>query len=101
MYITTFSLCLCLCLSYGQGQLFNINHNLLCSLGVSHPTLDVIVAEANRAGFPSKLTGAGGGGCALILSPVPYNHNDTDDDSDDIVDREKRLQLQALIDRIK
>jgi len=110
MYITTFSLCLCLCLSYAQGQLFNINHNLLCSLGVSHPTLDVIVAEANRAGFPSKLTGAGGGGCALILSPVPYNRNDTNDcaatadndgDSDDIGDREKMLQLQALIDRIK
>ena len=112
MYITTFSLSLCLCLSYAQGQLFNINHNLLCSLGVSHPTLDVIVAEANRAGFPSKLTGAGGGGCALILSPVPYNHNDTNDcaddddddndgDSDDVGDREKRLQLQALIDRIK
>jgi mevalonate kinase len=71
----------------------------------------VIVTEANRAGFPSKLTGAGGGGCALILSPVPYNYNDTNDHadcanvgdsgSDDSDDREKRLQLQALIDRIK
>lgn len=91
--------------------MFNINHNLLCSLGVSHPTLDVIVAEASKAGFPSKLTGAGGGGCALILSPVSYNHNEsndcatiTDDDSnnsDDSDDKEKRRQLHALIDRIK
>jgi len=84
--------------------LFNINHNLLCALGVSHPSLDTIVAEANKAGFPSKLTGAGGGGCALILSPVPYS--DVNEDGSSAMDSDsnkvqKQHQLRELIIKIK
>jgi hypothetical protein len=59
----------CPCL---QGELMAMNHGLLCAVGVGHPALSAVVAEAADAGFACKLTGAGGGGCAIILSPVPY-----------------------------
>ena len=35
--------------------------------GVSHASLDVIVSAASEVGLAGKLTGAGGGGCALVL----------------------------------
>lgn len=48
-------------------RLLNVNHNLLAALGVSHPSLDQIVHLANSHGFVgAKLTGAGGGGCAIV-----------------------------------
>lgn len=65
-----------------------MNHHLLNASGVGHPALTAVVeaaaaagagvlagAGAGAGGFPGfacKLTGAGGGGCAIILSPVPY-----------------------------
>ena len=36
---------------------------------VSHASLDVIVTAASEVGLASKLTGAGGGGCAIVLLP--------------------------------
>ncbi|XP_050077847.1 uncharacterized protein LOC126564784 [Anopheles maculipalpis] len=51
------------------STLVSINNNLLRSLGVSHPALESIFAIAERCGFASKLTGAGGGGCAFVLLP--------------------------------
>ncbi|KGB77266.1 cystathionine beta-lyase [Cryptococcus deuterogattii R265] len=47
------------------------NHVHLVNLGVSHPSLEMIVAAAAQAPFElaTKLTGAGGGGCALTLIP--------------------------------
>ncbi|KAJ1412256.1 GHMP kinase [Ochromonadaceae sp. CCMP2298] len=63
--------------AYGQlvvqaGQLMALNHGLLCALGVGHPALTAVVEASQALGFPCKLTGAGGGGCAIILSPVPF-----------------------------
>jgi mevalonate kinase len=50
------------------GSLFSLNHGLLVSLGVSHPRLDRIVELVSDAGAGyTKLTGAGGGGCAITL----------------------------------
>lgn len=64
-----------------------MNHHLLNAVGVGHPALTAVVEAAATAGaagkgegegegsfpgFACKLTGAGGGGCAIILSPVPY-----------------------------
>lgn len=43
-------------------DLWNMNHCLLASLGVSHPALEDIRASAAVYGFGCKLTGAGGGG---------------------------------------
>jgi mevalonate kinase len=53
------------------GQLIAVNHGLLVSLGVSHPKLERIRAIIDHTGIGwTKLTGAGGGGCAItILKP--------------------------------
>jgi mevalonate kinase len=50
------------------GELVSINHGLLGSLGVSHPKLERLcqLVDESGAGW-TKLTGAGGGGCAFTL----------------------------------
>ncbi|KAJ2359331.1 Mevalonate kinase [Coemansia erecta] len=47
-----------------------LNHGLLSTLGVSHPSLERIRETTAARGMASKLTGAGGGGCALTLVPA-------------------------------
>lgn len=47
----------------------DINHNVLVALGVGHPALARVVAVGSQFGVHSKLTGAGGGGCAFSLIP--------------------------------
>lgn len=50
--------------------LVETNQHLLCALGVSHPSLDRIcsvVNEVSCGNAATKLTGAGGGGCAMTL----------------------------------
>lgn len=50
------------------GELISINHSLLASLGVSHPRLERLRYLVDQAGVGwTKLTGAGGGGCAITL----------------------------------
>lgn len=50
------------------GEMFRVNHGLLVSLGVSHPKLEHIRELVDYAGIGwTKLTGAGGGGCAITL----------------------------------
>lgn len=50
------------------GELMSINHGLLMSLGVSHPKLERLRYLVDQAGVGwTKLTGAGGGGCAITL----------------------------------
>ncbi|KAF5099781.1 hypothetical protein D0Z00_001522 [Geotrichum galactomycetum] len=52
-------------------ELVRINHGLLVSLGVSHPKLEKIRAVGDELGIgETKLTGAGGGGCAITLLHV-------------------------------
>jgi mevalonate kinase len=51
------------------GDLMNINHGILASLGVSISKLDLLVHSSRMAGaFGAKLTGAGGGGCMIAVS---------------------------------
>jgi len=51
------------------GELMNMNHGLLSSIGVSNEMLDRLVNAARESGaLGSKLTGAGGGGCMIALS---------------------------------
>lgn len=47
------------------------NHAHLVTLGVSHPALESIRAKTAAKPFAlaTKLTGAGGGGCAVTLIP--------------------------------
>ena len=52
------------------GKLMDTNHALLDAIGVGHPALSKLVLAARAAGaFGAKLTGAGGGGCMIALSP--------------------------------
>jgi mevalonate kinase len=55
------------------GELVSVNHGLLVALGVSHPKLERIREIIDHTGIGwTKLTGAGGGGCAItILKPQP------------------------------
>jgi mevalonate kinase len=60
------------CLLAGEqvelGRLMSRNHQLLVELGVSTSALDRAVSVAEGAGaLGAKLTGAGGGGCAVAL----------------------------------
>lgn len=49
-------------------ELIRINHGLLVSLGVSHPNLERIKLYCDELTIgETKLTGAGGGGCAITL----------------------------------
>lgn len=48
-------------------KLFSINHGLLCAIGVGHRTLNAVVDESLKYNMAAKLTGAGGGGCAITL----------------------------------
>ena len=70
------------------SKLFRINHDLLSALGVSHPSLTVAretsasvrvrvctdSSSAEESGLQCKLTGAGGGGCAITLLPPTSAH---------------------------
>ena len=61
-------------LSHGDaprlGELMDLAHGALVSLGVSTAALDRGCHAARRAGaWGAKLTGAGGGGCLIALAP--------------------------------
>lgn len=50
------------------GNLARINHGLLVAIGVSHPALETVKKAADEVGLgQTKLTGAGGGGCAITI----------------------------------
>jgi mevalonate kinase len=52
------------------GELMNENHHLLQEIEVSSRELDLLVDIARRQGaFGAKLTGGGGGGCMVALTP--------------------------------
>lgn len=53
------------------GKLIERNHALLQSLGVSHPSLEAVRTSLSTVSpsLATKLTGAGGGGCAVTLIP--------------------------------
>ncbi|XP_073257523.1 mevalonate kinase-like [Porites lutea] len=48
-------------------NLIDLNQQLLVTLGVSHSSLDELCCVTSKYGLHSKLTGAGGGGCAFTL----------------------------------
>ncbi|KAG2190615.1 hypothetical protein INT46_011281 [Mucor plumbeus] len=48
-------------------DLVTLNHCLLDGLGVSHPSLEKVRSITAQSGLKTKLTGAGGGGCAVTF----------------------------------
>jgi mevalonate kinase len=61
----------CLARDYEEiSDLMDLNHKLLCILGVSHPSLEQVREVSARHGRTCKLTGAGGGGCAITQLPL-------------------------------
>jgi len=55
------------------GKLMNENQNILYSLGISTEEIDQIISLALANGaYGAKLTGAGKGGCVIILIDLPY-----------------------------
>ncbi|KAK0469897.1 cystathionine beta-lyase [Desarmillaria tabescens] len=68
------------------SALIRENHKHLVSLGVSHPALELIRSTTGAApyGLSTKLTGAGGGGCAVTIIPDDF----------------KEEALKALLDEI-
>ncbi|KAI0346577.1 cystathionine beta-lyase [Trametopsis cervina] len=52
------------------------NHTYLVRLGVSHETLEDIRAKCASYRLSTKLTGAGGGGCAVTLVPDGFPEGD-------------------------
>ncbi|KAF8656838.1 hypothetical protein AX16_002386 [Volvariella volvacea WC 439] len=61
----------------GLSALINENHGYLVTLGVSHPSLEAIRATtaASPYSLSTKLTGAGGGGCAVTLIPDDFKED--------------------------
>ncbi|KAJ7914934.1 Cys/Met metabolism PLP-dependent enzyme-domain-containing protein [Mycena leptocephala] len=62
------------------SALIRENHEHLVTLGVSHPTLETIRActAAPPYELSTKLTGAGGGGCAVTLVPDDFQQDALD-----------------------
>lgn len=76
-------------------HLIRINHGLLVSLGVSHPKLEKVRSVGDELGIgETKLTGAGGGGCAITLL-----HAEDSDDASTTPDG-KANQKRDIADRL-
>jgi mevalonate kinase len=50
--------------------LMDVNQGILNAIGVGHSSLDLVVKTSIALNFHSKLTGAGGGGCAITFIPT-------------------------------
>ncbi|PPR02595.1 hypothetical protein CVT24_002166 [Panaeolus cyanescens] len=62
------------------SALMEENHKHLVTLGVSHPSLETIREKtASPHGLTTKLTGAGGGGCAVTLVPDDFKDEQLQD----------------------
>lgn len=65
------------------GELFHTNHCLLNAIGVGHESLERVCAIAKQKGrLHAKLTGAGGGGCAICL----IDEGVTDEELDQVIE---------------
>ncbi|KAJ8005948.1 hypothetical protein DPEC_G00123180 [Dallia pectoralis] len=56
-------------------ELIDINQHHLNVMGVGHPALDTLCRVTLARGLHSKLTGAGGGGCAITLLRPETEHS--------------------------
>ena len=54
------------------AEFVRMNHSFLVAAGMSHSSLDDIHHLATTNGLSCKITGAGGGGCALVYLPTHH-----------------------------
>ncbi|KAK3641333.1 Mevalonate kinase [Elasticomyces elasticus] len=83
------------------GELMSVNHGLLISLGVSHPRLERLRYLVNESGVGwTKLTGAGGGGCAITLlkpsQPSPTHTNADGSHGSALQELERQLKSEGF-----
>ncbi|KAL8574237.1 hypothetical protein ACOMHN_065780 [Nucella lapillus] len=67
VYATLFDEPACTAAYSELEELIDMNHQLLNALGAGHPSLDTAVQVTAGHHLHTKLTGAGGGGCAYTL----------------------------------
>lgn len=74
------------------SELADLNHGLLVTVSVSHPALEQVRQVSRKLGLgTTKLTGAGGGGCAITIVAAPPES----DEASSIVSRTDQFR-QAL-----
>lgn len=78
------------------AELWDMNHCLLAALGVSHPALEVIRHAAKAKGLACKLTGAGGGGYAMVLIPPSTPRSIIDSLSSNLMEHGFRVKETKL-----
>eukprot|EP01100_Stratorugosa_tubuloviscum_P002556 TRINITY_DN15_c3_g1_i2.p1 TRINITY_DN15_c3_g1~~TRINITY_DN15_c3_g1_i2.p1 ORF type:complete len:432 (-),score=184.85 TRINITY_DN15_c3_g1_i2:21-1316(-) len=79
-------------------ELVDINHCLLCALGVGHQSLEQVrkIVQQNSS-LHTKLTGAGGGGCTLTLLPLTNNNNSNNNNNNNSNSNEQISNLILLL----
>lgn len=59
-------------------EMIAVNHSLLNALGVGHPSLETCVRICAKHTLTCKLTGAGGGGCAIVYVAGTNSNSEAD-----------------------
>ena len=77
------------------SSLFERNQNLLRNVGVSHPSLEIVCNHSKKFGFITKLTGAGGGGCAVTLLGIENVSTSGKDESN------MKTKIKELMETLK
>lgn len=85
------------------GELMSVNHGLLTALGVSHPKLERLRYLVDQAGVGwTKLTGAGGGGCAItLLKPTKAQGAQLNGEAAHEPPLVKTSPMETLLDQLK
>ncbi|KAG2180035.1 hypothetical protein INT43_003822 [Umbelopsis isabellina] len=77
-------------------ELFDLNHCLLMAMGVSHPSLEQVRTITSKHGMTTKLTGAGGGGCAVTIVRDVLNSKFVDTPQETIDNAVKELTASGF-----
>lgn len=79
------------------NALIEENHDHLVTLGVSHPALETIREKTKSPfGLSTKLTGAGGGGCAVTLIPDDFKDEDLQSLIDELIRQDYQPYLTSV-----
>ncbi|MBP2144402.1 mevalonate kinase [Methanococcus voltae] len=74
------------------GNLMVQNHMFLKELNISTEKIDQVVELGSKYGLGAKLTGAGGGGCAIILLDENSSHKN------ELIDNLKKISVKGIFE---